>query len=48
MSAGTNTFRCLDIKLHNMAKELKRWSQNFMGSVRFQLAVAKEVIFKLE
>jgi hypothetical protein len=34
--------------MHNTAKTLERWSQKFIDSVRFQLAVAKEVIFKLE
>jgi hypothetical protein len=43
-----DTFRSLDIKLRSTAKSLKRWNQKFVGSVRFQLAVAKEVIFKLE
>jgi hypothetical protein len=40
--------RILDFKLRNMAKELKRWSQEFVGSIRFQQVVANEVIFKLE
>jgi hypothetical protein len=47
-SAHADAFRSLGIKLHNMAKTLKRWSQKFIESVRFQLVVAKEVIFKLE
>jgi hypothetical protein len=38
----------LDIKMRNTAKALKQWSQKFVGSVRFQLAVTKEAIFKLE
>jgi hypothetical protein len=38
----------LDFKLRNTTKVLKRWSQKFVGSVRLQLAVAKEVIFQLE
>jgi hypothetical protein len=40
--------RILDYKLRDTAKALKRWSQRFVGSVRLQLAVAREVIFKLE
>jgi hypothetical protein len=47
-SAHADIFRSLDIKMRNMAKVLKQWSQKFVGSVRFQLAVPKEVIFKLE
>jgi hypothetical protein len=46
--AQADAFRSLHIKLHNTAKALNHWSQKFVGSVRFQLAVAKEVIFKLE
>jgi hypothetical protein len=48
VNANADAFRSLDIKLHNTAKELKRWSQKFVGSVCFQLAVVKEVIFTLE
>jgi hypothetical protein len=47
-SSHADSFRSLGIKLRNMAKALKRWSQKFIESVRFQLVVAKEVIFKLE
>jgi hypothetical protein len=35
-------------KLCNTTKSLKRWSQKFVGSIRLQLAMPKEVIFKLE
>jgi hypothetical protein len=27
---------------------MKSWSQKFIGSIRFQLRVAKEVIFQLD
>jgi hypothetical protein len=40
--------RVLDFKLHNTVKELKHWRQKFMGSVRLQLAVTNEIIFKLD
>jgi hypothetical protein len=47
-NANVDAFRSLDFKLRSTAKELKRCSQKFVGSVRFQLVVAKEVILKLE
>jgi hypothetical protein len=31
-----------------LTKVLKGWNQKFLGSVRLQLAVAREVIFRLE
>jgi hypothetical protein len=48
ISANVDAFKSLDIKLCNTAKELKHCSQKFVGNVRFQLVVAKEVIFKLD
>ncbi|WVZ78989.1 LOW QUALITY PROTEIN: hypothetical protein U9M48_026623, partial [Paspalum notatum var. saurae] len=36
--------RLLDIKLRNTAKALQSWSAKFVGSVRLQLAVAREVV----
>lgn len=41
-------FRALDYKFCNTAKVLKQWSQKFVGSIRLQLAVAREVTLKLE
>jgi hypothetical protein len=41
-------FIALDIKFRNTAKAPKCWSQKFVGSIRLQLAVAKEVVFQLE
>jgi hypothetical protein len=38
--------RTLDFKLCNTPKAVKRWSQQFVGSIRIQLAVARQVIFK--
>jgi hypothetical protein len=38
----------LDYKLRNVAKALKNWSAQRIGSVRFQLAVARVVIFELD
>jgi hypothetical protein len=40
-NANADAFRSLDFKLRSTAKELKRRSQKFVGSVRFQLVVAK-------
>jgi hypothetical protein len=40
--------RILDYKLQNTAKCLKCWSQKYVGSIRLQLAIMKEVIFNLE
>jgi hypothetical protein len=41
-------FRRLDHKFRNTAKSLKRWSQKNVGSIRLQLAIAREVVFKLK
>lgn len=41
-------FRALDIKLRNTAKALKRWSAKHVGSVRLQLAIAKEIVLRLD
>lgn len=38
----------LDFKLHSTARALQSWSQRFVGSVRLQLAIAREVILRLE
>jgi hypothetical protein len=38
----------LGFKLHNTARSLKRWSQKFVGSIRLPMAMAREVIHKLE
>jgi hypothetical protein len=48
MLQNTDACRILDLKLWNTTKSLKRWSQKFIDSVRLQLVVAKEVVFKLE
>jgi hypothetical protein len=40
--------RALDYKLRSVAKALKSWSEQRIGSVRFQLAVARVVIFELD
>jgi hypothetical protein len=46
--AQTNAFRTLDIKLRSTTKSMKCCSQKFIGRVRFQLAVIKEVVLILE
>jgi hypothetical protein len=38
----------LDFKLRATAKALRSWSNKFIGSIRLQLAVAREVILKLD
>ena len=43
-----DAFRCLDFKLRNTAKALKSWSAKNIGSVRLQLAIAKEIVFRLD
>lgn len=40
--------RALDHKLRSVAKALKGWSMQRIGSIRFQLAVARVVIFELD
>ncbi|WVZ71862.1 hypothetical protein U9M48_020394 [Paspalum notatum var. saurae] len=40
--------RILDAKLRNIAKALKSWSAKFVGSIRLQLALAREIIFQLD
>lgn len=41
-------FQRLDWLLRNTSRELQRWSGRFVGSVRLQLAIAKEVVHRLE
>ena len=43
-----DAFRCLDFKLRNTAKALKSWSAKHIGSVRLQLAIAKEIVLRLD
>ena len=43
-----DAFRCLDFKLRNTAKALKSWSAKHIGSVRLQLAIAKEIVYRLD
>jgi hypothetical protein len=40
--------RVLDYKLRNVARALKSWSDKTIGSVRLQLALAREVILRFE
>ena len=47
-SAVVDAFRCLDFKLRNTAKALKSWSAKHIGSVRLQLAIAKEIVLRLD
>ena len=42
-----DAFRCFDFKLRNTAKALRSWSSKQVGSVRSQLAIAKEIVYRL-
>lgn len=44
----TDHLRNLDYKLRNTAWALQSWSQRFIGSIRLKLAVAREVVQRLE
>ena len=43
-----DAFRSLDIKLRATAKALKSWSAKHVGSVRLQLAIAREIVFRFD
>jgi hypothetical protein len=45
---SADPFHTLVVKFRNTARALKSWSQKFVGSIRLQLVVAKEVIFQLD
>lgn len=45
---SVDAFRTLDYKLRNTATALKRWSAKHVGSVRLQLAIAKEIVFRFD
>jgi hypothetical protein len=47
-NTNVDTFRCLDSKLQNTAKALKSWSAKHVGSLRLQLAIAKEIMYRLD
>ena len=47
-SGTADAFRCLDFKLRNTAKMLKSWSAKHVGAVRLQLAIAKEIVSRLD
>lgn len=40
--------RILDFKLRNVARALQSWSATKVGSVRLQLAIAREVVLRLD
>lgn len=45
---NADPFRVLDCKLRGVAKALRRWSSSKIGSVRLQLAIAREVIQRFD
>jgi hypothetical protein len=47
-ATDVDAFRCLDQKFRNTAKALKSWSAKHVGSVRLQLAIAKEIVYRLD
>lgn len=48
VQAATCPFNTLDRKLKETAKKLQTWSDRKVGHVRSQLALAKEILHKLE
>jgi hypothetical protein len=47
-NTDVDAFRCLGFRLRNTAKALKSWSAKRIGSVRLQLAIAKEIVYRFE
>jgi hypothetical protein len=45
---NADPFRVLDCKFRSVAKALRRWSNTKVGSVRLQLAMAREVIQRFD
>ena len=45
---GLDAFRVMDVKLRAVAKALQSWSARKVGSVRLQLALAREVVLRLD
>ena len=45
---GLDAFRAMDVKLRAVAKALQSWSARKVGSVRLQLALAREVVLRLD
>ena len=48
MLLHADPFRVLDYKLRNVARALKSWSDKRIGSVRLQLALARDVVLRLD
>ena len=45
---NADPFRLLDFKLPNVARALQSWSATKIGSVRFQLALSREVLLRFD
>jgi hypothetical protein len=45
---AANPFQCLDWLLRSTARVLRSWSDRFIRNVRLQLAIAQEVVLRLE
>jgi hypothetical protein len=41
-------FKRIELLLHNTARVLNSWSDRFVGNVRMQLEIAREVVHRLE
>lgn len=48
MPTEENPFRVLDLRLRATAKSLKKWSDRWIGNVKLHIAVALEIIFRLD
>lgn len=46
--SNADPFRVIDVKLQKVAKALQSWSNTKVGSVRLQLAMAREVILRFD
>lgn len=45
---ATNSLVILRLKLRRLARDLRRWSRSQVGDIKLQLAIASEVILRLE
>jgi hypothetical protein len=45
---ANDPFRVIDLKLRNVARELRRWSNSKIGSIRLHLAMVREVILAFD
>jgi len=48
LDSQVDALRSLDSKFRLTAQALKRWSTTHIGSIRLQLAIAKEIVYRLD